>query len=168
MWSASAAAQLGLPYAFAHFINPHPTRMAIEYYREHFQPSEHLAQPQAILALGAICAPTEEEALRLLSSARLFRNRIRRGEVGPIPTPEEALAELGSELARPSAGEDEWPRYIAGDPDQVRAELLDMASVLHVEELMIVTIVHDHQARLRSYELLAKAFELPPRGQARK
>ncbi len=66
MWSASAAAQLGLPYAFAHFINQHPTRMAIEYYREHFQPSEHLAQPQAILALGAICAQTEEEALRLL------------------------------------------------------------------------------------------------------
>lgn len=163
MWSASAAAQLGLPYAFAHFINQHPTRMALEYYREHFQPSEHLAQPHAILALGAICAQTEEEALRLLSSARLFRNRIRRGEVGPIPTPEEALAELGPELERPTAGEDEWPRYIAGDPEQVRAELVDMASVLHVEELMIVTIVHDHRARMRSYELLATAFNLRPR-----
>jgi alkanesulfonate monooxygenase SsuD/methylene tetrahydromethanopterin reductase-like flavin-dependent oxidoreductase (luciferase family) len=137
--------------------------MAIEYYREHFKPSEHQAAPQAILALGAICAETEEEALRLLSSARLFRNRIRRGEVGPIPTPEEAIAELGPDLERPMAGDAEWPRYIAGDPEQVRTELVDMASVLGVEELMVVTIVHDHRARMRSYELLAKAFNLRPR-----
>ena len=82
MWSASAAAQLGLPYAFAHFINQHPTRMALEYYREHFKSSDDLAHPRAIVALGAICADSEEEALRLLSSARLFRNRIRRGEAG--------------------------------------------------------------------------------------
>ena len=163
MWSASAAAQLGLPYAFAHFINQHPTRMALEYYREHFKPSQELAEPRSILALGAICADTEHEALRLLSSSRLFRNRIRRGELGPIPTPEEAIAELGPGQQRPAAGDDEWPRYIVGDPEQVRAQLVDMASVLHVEELMIVTIVHDHRARMRSYELLAKAFELRPR-----
>jgi luciferase family oxidoreductase group 1 len=163
MWSASAAAQLGLPYAFAHFINQHPTRMALEYYREHFKSSDDLAQSRAVVALGAICADSEEEALRLLSSARLFRNRIRRGEVGPIPTVEEALAELGPALEHPRSEDAEWPRYIAGDPEQVRSELVDMASVLQVDELMIVTIVHDHRARLRSYELLAQAFELRPR-----
>jgi luciferase family oxidoreductase group 1 len=163
MWSASAAAQLGLPYAFAHFINQHPTRMALEYYREHFKSSDDLARPRAIVALGAICAESEEEALRLLSSARLFRNRIRRGEVGPIPTVEEALAELGPTPEHPRSDDAEWPRYIAGDPEQVRTQLVDMASMLQVEELMIVTIVHDHRARLRSYELLAQAFELQPR-----
>ena len=163
MWSSSAAAQLGLPYAFAHFINQHPTRMALEYYREHFKSSDDLAQPRAIVALGAICADSEGEALRLLSSARLFRNRIRRGEVGPIPTVEEAIAELGPTLEHPRSDDTEWPRYIAGDPEQVRIQLVDMASVLQVEELMIVTIVHDHRARLRSYELLAQAFELHPR-----
>ncbi len=163
MWSASAAAQLGLPYAFAHFINQHPTRMALEHYREHFKPSEESAAPRAILALGAICADSEADALRLLSSARLFRNRIRRGEIGPIPTPEEAIAELGSAHEPPHPGDGEWPRYIVGDPEQVRSQLVDMASVLHVDELMIVTITHDHRARLRSYELLAQAFELRPR-----
>ena len=163
MWSASAAAQLGLPYAFAHFINQHPTRMALEYYRDHFKGSDELAAPQTIVALGAICAESEQEALRLLSSARLFRNRIRRGEVGPIPTVEEAIAELGPDLEPPRSEDSEWPRYIIGDPEQVRAQLVDMASILHVEELMIVTIVHDHQARMRSYELLAQAFELRPR-----
>jgi len=167
MWSASAAAQFGLPYAFAHFINQNPTRMALQYYREYFQPSEDLAAPQAILALGAICADTEAEAIRLLGSARLFRNRIRRGEVGPIPTPEEAIAELGPAREPGTAADAEWPRYIAGDPEQVRSQLVDMASVLHLDELMIVTIVHDHRARMRSYELLAQAFELRPRtGQA--
>ncbi len=163
MWSASAAAQLGLAYAFAHFINQQPTRMALEYYRDHFRPSAELAHPQAIVALGAICADTEEEALRLLGSARLFRHRIRRGEIGPIPTPEEAIAELGPAREPRTPEDGEWPRYIAGDPDQVRTQLVDMASVLHVDELMIVTITHDHRARMRSYELLAKAFDLRPR-----
>jgi luciferase family oxidoreductase group 1 len=163
MWSASAAAQLGLPYAFAHFINQHPTRMALAHYREHFKPSDELAQPRAILALGAICADTEAEALRLLSSARLFRNRIRRGEIGPIPTPEEALAELGPAREPPHPGDGEWPRYIVGDPEQVRSQLVDMASVLHLDELMIVTITHDHRARMRSYELLAQAFGIEKR-----
>jgi alkanesulfonate monooxygenase SsuD/methylene tetrahydromethanopterin reductase-like flavin-dependent oxidoreductase (luciferase family) len=51
-----------------------------------------------------------------------------------------------------------------GGPDRVRTQLLDMASQLGIDELMVVTIVHDHQARMRSYELLAAAFELPARG----
>ena len=151
MWSASAAAQLGLPYAFAHFINQHPTRMALEYYREHFKSSDDLAKPRAIVALGAICADSEEQALRLLSSARLFRNRIRRSRGG---CRSRRWRKPWLSWARPSSipgSEDaEWPRYIAGNPEQVRAELVDMASVLQVEELMIVTIVHDHRARLRS------------------
>ena len=163
MWSALAAAQFGLPYAFAHFINQHPTRMALEYYREHFKPSDTMAAPRAVVALGAICADTEAEALRLLSSARLFRNRIRRGELGTIPTPEEAIAELGPAQEPPIAGDAEWPRYIAGDPEQVRSQLMDMASVLHIDELMIVTITHDHRARMRSYELLAKEFGIEKR-----
>ena len=54
-------------------------------------------------------------------------------------------------------------RYVMGSPDRVRSQLLDMASQLGLDELMIVTIVHDHQTRLRSYELLASAFELSPR-----
>jgi alkanesulfonate monooxygenase SsuD/methylene tetrahydromethanopterin reductase-like flavin-dependent oxidoreductase (luciferase family) len=64
MWSAAAAAQLGLPYAFAHFIDPSHTRAAIEYYRAHFKPSNELAAPLAILGIGAICAPTDAEADR--------------------------------------------------------------------------------------------------------
>jgi luciferase family oxidoreductase group 1 len=161
-WSASAAAQLGLPYAFAHFIDQLPTRPAIEHYRSHFI-SSNGSKPQIILALGVICADTDEEAERLASSARLFRRRVRQGDVRPIPSPEEALAELGPRAAEPLPDSSEWPRYAMGAPDRVHSQLIDMASQLGVDELMVVTIVHDHQARMRSYELLASAFELSPR-----
>jgi luciferase family oxidoreductase group 1 len=162
LWSASAAAQLGLPYAFAHFIDPMPTRAALEHYRSHFIPADG-SQPQTILALTVICAETDDEAERLASSARLFRRRAVRGDLRAIPTPEEALAELGPRGAEPTNDAGEWPRYLIGGPERVRTQLIDMASQLAVDELMVVTIVHDHRARMRSYELLAEAFDLSPR-----
>jgi luciferase family oxidoreductase group 1 len=163
MWSAAAAAQVGLPYSFAHVIDPQPTRNAIEYYRAHFIPSEFQAAPRAIVSVGAICAETEAEAYRLYSSVRLWARRLREGGRGPIPTPEDALAELGDsrEPARPETGE--WPRVFVGEPARLREDLINMASVLGVDEVMIVTVVHDHRARMRSYELLAREFELRPR-----
>src|SRR5207253_223155 len=95
-WSADAAAQLGLPYAAAHFINPNTTRRSIELYRQKFRPSQYLSEPKALVAVGAICADTEAEADRLHSSQRL-RRALRQQQVdrgGPIPTPEEALVRL--------------------------------------------------------------------------
>ncbi len=161
-WSAAAAAFFGLPYAFAHFIDPQPTRMSVEQYHFQFKPSRYLSAPRAIVALGVLCADTEEEAQRLLMSARLFRRRIRQGLTGPIPTIQEAIQELGPPTPRPSADDSEWPRYFVGAPEQVRDQLSKMAAALQVEEIMVVTIVHDHQARRRSYELLSEAFNLSP------
>ena len=159
LWSASAAATLGLPYAFAHFIAPEPTRAAIELYRRTFQPSRYLAAPHAIVALGAICAPSDAEAERLSMSVRLLGRRLRLGDLRPIATVEEAereLAALGGAIPDTS----EWPRHVYGSPASVQAHLTEMAQALQLDELMIVTIVHDHAARLRSYELLADAFGL--------
>jgi luciferase family oxidoreductase group 1 len=164
MWSAAAAARLGLPYAFAHFIDSNPTRAALEHYFAHFTPSRELSAPRAMVAPGVVCADTDVEAERLLSSARLFRRRIRQGDVRPIPPPEEAIAELGAVSGPPPGELGDWPRYFAGTPERVRDQLIDMASVLNAEELMVVTVVYDHRARMRSYELLAKAFALKPRG----
>jgi len=163
LWSASAAAQLGLPYAFAHFIAPEPTRTAIEHYRRNFQPSELLPSPRAIVALGGICAPTDAEAQRLSTSVRLMGRRLRQGDLRPVPTVEEAERELAS--SGPVHEEGEWPRHMAGAPATMRSRLEAMAEALALEELMIVTIVHDHAARLRSYELLAQAFGIRPRAQ---
>jgi luciferase family oxidoreductase group 1 len=160
--SAQLAARIGLPYAFAHFIMPEPTRMALEHYRAHVVPSAASGAGQTILALGVLCADTEAEALRLFSSARLFRRRIRRGDLRSIAPPEEAMRELGDE-PDPARQSGEWPRYIVGAPEQVRERLSEMASALQVDELMVVTITHDPAAREHSYELLAEAFGLEGR-----
>ena len=159
-WSAHAAAELGLPYAFAHFINPEPTREAIEYYRTHVADGAR----RTILAVGVICAGTEAEAARLAASVRLRRFLRAQGVApGVIPTPEDALAQLGPgpDPMPPERGE--WPRYVVGTPDQVHGRLTRMAADLAVDELMILTITHDHGARVRSYELLAGAFQMTPR-----
>ncbi len=166
MWSAAAAAQVGLPYAFAHFIDPTPTRQAIEYYRAHFRPSAQLAKPTVILALGAIAADTEAEAKRLFSSVRVFGRRIRQGIRTQIPSVEEALRELETKSGPDRPDNGEWPRIIVGEANDVRDRLIDMASVLGADEIMIVTITHDHEARLHSYRLLARAFGLAPRQDA--
>jgi luciferase family oxidoreductase group 1 len=157
MWSANAAAEFGLPYAFAHFIDPEPTRAAIEHYREHFKPSDYLAEPRAIVCLGVLCADTQDEAERLLLTARAFRRRIRQGDTRPLPSVEEAMVELGPEatVASRSHTESEWPRYLSGDPSSVRTQMESIASALQLDELMILTIVHSHEARMRSYELVA-------------
>jgi luciferase family oxidoreductase group 1 len=163
MWSAAAAAQVGLPYAFAHFIDPGPTRQAIEYYRSHFRPSERLEKPVVVLALGAIAADTEEQAKRLFSSVRVFGRRIRQRIRTQIPSVEEAVRELENKSGPDRPDNGEWPRIVIGEATEVRDRLIDMASVLGAEEIMIVTITHDHRARLGSYRLLANAFGLKPR-----
>jgi luciferase family oxidoreductase group 1 len=160
LWSASAAAQLGLPYAFAHFISPEPTRAAIEHYRANFQPSRYLTEPCAMVALGAICAETDAEAERVSASARLVRRRLRQGDLRPIPSVEEAQRELAQLPSPPTEEAGEWPRYFIGSAQTVRASLTALADALGIDEVMVVTIVHDHAVRLRSYELLAQAFRL--------
>lgn len=141
--------------------------MALEFYRANFQRSKHLAQPRSIVALGVICADTESEAKRLYTSTQLHIRRIRlQGKRLPVPSPDQAIAELGNFAfgADPVArGSGEWPRYIVGAPEQVRDELERMAKNLHVEEMMIIAVLHDYQARLRSYQLIAEAIGVPSR-----
>jgi luciferase family oxidoreductase group 1 len=166
-WSSAVAAKLGLPYAFAHFITPEETPSALEFYRSSFRASRDLAKPCAVIALGVICADTEAEAKRLYTSTQLHIRRIRlQGKRLPVPTPEQAIAELGSFAfgADPVVrGGGEWPRYVVGAPEQVRDELQRMATSLQVEEIMIIAVVHDYQARQRSYQLIAEAFNIASR-----
>jgi luciferase family oxidoreductase group 1 len=164
LWGAHAAAQWGLPYAFAHFFSPVATREALESYRRTFQPSRLLAEPRAVIAAGVIVAPTDEEAEYLHSSVRLLQRRIRQGDRRPVAAPDDALRELaqqqsGFPIAPAGAQEEgEFPRYFAGSPESVKRSLSTMATSLGLSEILINTITHSHQARLRSYTLLAEAF----------
>jgi luciferase family oxidoreductase group 1 len=166
-WSAAFAAKMGLPYAFAHFISPEETAAAVKFYRANFQASKQLARARAIVALGVICADTEAEAKRLYTSTQLHIRRIRlQGKRLPVPTPEQAIAELGDAAFGEDSvvrGGGEWPRYVVGAPEQVRGELERMAGELQIEEVMAIAVLHDYGARLRSYRLLAEAFGISGR-----
>lgn len=156
LWSAEAAAQYGLPYAFAHFFSPVYTRRAMEHYRESFRANGHAPRPYTSIAMGVVCAETDEEARFLMASPQLLMRRIRAGDRRPVPRPEEALRELERQGPVPME-QGEWPRYIYGTPARVREQLASIAEALQLDELIAVTILHDHEARLRSYELLADA-----------
>jgi luciferase family oxidoreductase group 1 len=164
MWSSSAAAQLGLPFAFAHFFSGQITREAFEQYRANYKPSPENPEPRAIIGIGVICADTDEEAERLTSSNTVLFKRASRGVFSTIASPEEAMAEL-AQSGKPSAGggKTEWPLVVRGTPDRVREKLEEIADALQPDEVMANCIIFDHQARRRSYEMLAEAFELTPR-----
>jgi luciferase family oxidoreductase group 1 len=159
MWSAAAAVEFGLPYSFAHFFSPVHTRAAIETYRRSFTASVYRSEAEATVAVGVICAETQEEAEFLSSSVRLLQRRIRQGDRRPVATPEDAVRELRL-LGEMPMEEGDWPRYFVGTPSVVRERMEGMASELGIGELIVNTIVWEQAKRLRSYELLADVFGL--------
>lgn len=155
--SASAAGASGFGYAFASHFSPEPPQPAIQAYKAAFNPSDLFPSPHAVLAVAAICAPTQAEAQRLALSMELVWLRMTRGEHLPLPSPEEAEAYPWSEAERQQVQRMRGPSVV-GAPAQVRAQLDAMQADSGADELMIVTNVWSHEARLRSYELIADAF----------
>ena len=158
--SAVWAAQLGLPYAFADFINPKGAEIA-RLYRERFADSERLVAPRVAVAVWALAAETDEEAGRLGSSSRMAMALLRQGRLIPVPPVARALRFLASGHAGPSGR-----RMVLGSPDVVAAGLREVAESYGAEEVIVVTITHDPEARRRSYELLAEAMGLGARAAA--
>ena len=156
--SAIWAAEMGLPYVFADFINPNGEAIA-EYYREHFQPSVRMKEPRVAVASWAISADTDEEAQRLAASMRMLMLLLYRGQLVPVPSVEKAEAFLAKE----GVAAETLPvgrRIIVGAPARVRAMLEEVAADYRADEVFVVNIMHEHEKRKRSYELIARAFEL--------
>ena len=158
--SAIWAGELGLRYAFADFINPQGAEIA-KLYRERFQPVRDIQAPRTAVGAWVLCAPTDEEAQFLATSSRMTFTLLRRGQLIPVPTPETAVAFLESEGKQPN-GDRPGRRGIIGSPDKVRAGLEALAAEYQADEVIVVTITHDHQVRRRSYELLAEVMDLQP------
>jgi luciferase family oxidoreductase group 1 len=156
--SALWAAELGLPYSFADFINREGAPIATSY-RERFEDSHRLPAPRTSVGIWAICADTDEEAERLAASGAMMMTLLRRGQLIPVPPTEKALrfvAAEGIDLASPSGRR----RRILGSPETVRAGIEAVVEEYGADEVVVVTITHDHDARRRSYELIAEAFGL--------
>jgi luciferase family oxidoreductase group 1 len=154
---ARIAAALGVGFAFAHHINPSMAEYATQVYRDQFTASRWLETPRIILALSAVCAESKNVAERLASSLELAWVRLRSGKPTPFPSPEEALAyqynEWETQLAQAAR-----THFAAGTPTELRTYLLELAVRCRADELMIMTVAHEHAARVRSYELLADVF----------
>jgi luciferase family oxidoreductase group 1 len=155
-YSAQVAGILGLPFAFAHHFSAANTGPALELYRRSFRPSEALSEPYCLIGVAVVCADTSEQARWLHGSSRLSMLKLRSGQPSTLPSPEEADAypytESDLSLIRQTTGS-----HVVGDPTEVVQGLADLAAETGVDELMITTNVFDHEARLRSYELVATA-----------
>ncbi len=173
---AALAARLGQRFSFAHFISPGHGPMVVTGYRRDFRPSpgvtvDAAADMAADLAVGAavptvnvavsvLCAPSDREADRLATSADRWRLGAEGSGRGPLLSPEQVAAQPLNELGQALVAQ-RRAKTVVGGPATVRAELVDLATRFEVDELIVLTVCHDPEARLRSYELLAEAFDLP-------
>ena len=164
-YSSELAAQVGMGFAFAHHFATHDAVTAMTNYRSHFKPSGWRPTPHAILAVAVVAAETDAEAERLASSMDLNRLRRDRGQYSSLPSPEEALAYPYTDADRASVARNR-SRLFVGSPATVMQKLQPLVVATEADELMVITAVYDHEARRRSYSLLAEAFDLAKRDAA--
>ncbi|MEF2071553.1 LLM class flavin-dependent oxidoreductase [Consotaella aegiceratis] len=154
LYGAQLAAHLGLPYAFASHFAPAALDHALEIYRETFRPSAYGQRPTFMLAMNVFAADTDGEGKRLQSSMQQAFAYLRRGGPGPLPRPVDDIQSVLSaeELARVS---DALSCSAAGSPETVRREITALIDRYRPDEVIITGQIHDHQARLRSFEIAA-------------
>ncbi|HEY1608875.1 MAG TPA: LLM class flavin-dependent oxidoreductase [Paraburkholderia sp.] len=153
------AAQLGLRFSFAHFINAHFGHLVADAYRQRFT-AGHEAKPWLAAAVFVICADTEAEAADLEKAVDLRRVQMAYGLNAPIPNLEQGLAQEYGDRER-LVIDREKPRSIIGTPETVTERLVALQERFQADELIVLTVTGSYAARLRSYELLADAFQLP-------
>jgi luciferase family oxidoreductase group 1 len=157
-YGGALAAHLGIRFAFAHFINAHGGDEVARDYRAAFRPGAD-PKPHCALAVFVICADTETEAAACAHAVDLRRVEMAYGVNAPIPSVEQAARWEPDEQARQIALA-ERPRSIIGTPEVVVDKMRDLQALYAADELIVLSVAPSYQARLRTYELLAKAFEL--------
>lgn len=158
--SALLAAKRGAPFAFAQFINGDGGENLVRQYRHAFQPSSILDEPKTLVSIFVICAETTEEAETIASSLDLSLIRLENGmPSNGTPSIETAKNYVYSPFEQIRVKENR-KRMIVGNPKQVKEKILALSEAYETDEFMIVTITYDFEHKLRSYQLLAEAFEL--------
>jgi luciferase family oxidoreductase group 1 len=153
-YSGALAAELGLSFAFAHFINPHGGEVVTQSYRKNFRGK---GRPNVIVCAFAICAESEAEAERLAAPIDLRRLHMALDIDSPVPTYEEAGGhKYSQEEKRYVMGQ--RARAVIGDAARCKRELTEMAARYEADEMMVLTITGDYASRARSYERLSEAM----------
>jgi luciferase family oxidoreductase group 1 len=163
LYGAQLAAALGLPYAFASHFAPEALLPALDVYRSRFQPSAQLQQPHAMVAVNVVAADDEATARRLFTSLQQTFTNIGRGTRGQLPAPIDDIESYWSpdEKARVEAM---LERSYVGSADTVSQGLEGVLAETGADELIVASAIHDHAARVRSYEILSgigQALGLP-------
>lgn len=165
--SARMAGSLGVPYAYAHHINPNSATEALDAYRASFQPSARFPDPYTLIAALVFADDTDEQARELAEPFLVGQVRMRSGHLDSLfPTPEQAAEFSYTDVQREWA-EDRLGRQIWGSPETVRDKVTDLITTTGANELMAITMVYDHARRLRSYELLAETVGKVPASMVR-
>ena len=155
LFGATLAAMLGLPYAFASHFAPDALMPALAAYREKFEPSRQLDRPHAMVGVNVIAAETDEEARRLFTSVQqAFANMVR-GTRGRLPPPINDIESYWTPMEKAHAS-NMLSCSVVGSPKTVRHGLKSLAERTQADEFIVAAAIHDHQARLRSYEILAE------------
>ncbi|HEU4712868.1 MAG TPA: LLM class flavin-dependent oxidoreductase [Pyrinomonadaceae bacterium] len=151
-FGAELAASLGLPYAFASHFAPEALLLALDLYREQFRPSRQLDQPYAMVGVNVVAAETDEEARRLFTTIQQSFTNLVRGAGGKLQAPIDNIDDYWNPIEKHQASR--MLKYsIVGSPETVRRGLDQLVRLTQADELMIVTSIYDHAARMRSYEL---------------
>ena len=156
LYGAQLAAYLGLPYAFASHFAPALLDAAAQTYRATFRPSAHLDQPWFMMAAGVCAADTDAEAQYLRSSQVLAFARLRSGKPGRLPPPTHDLSEVPPQVR--SGVEQALSCAAVGSPATVRAQLADLIARHQPDEIMLTGMIHDHNARLHSFDIAAQVM----------
>ena len=158
LFGAQLAAELGLPYGFASHFAPALMIDAISVYRQRFRPSGFLDRPYLMLGVNLVAADTEDEAKRLFTSHQQAFVNLRRGTPGPLPPPNpRVIAELAPHERQEL--DHTLSMSVVGSVNTVQRGLKAFIERTHVDELIVVSTIYDHAARLRSYEITASMMQ---------
>jgi luciferase family oxidoreductase group 1 len=157
-FGARLAAELGLPFAFASHFAPDYLFAALALYRENFRPSEELGEPRVMVGVNAFAAQTDEEAHRLFTSLQQAFVGLVRGRRGLLRPPVESMEGLWTSAER--AQVERMTRVsVVGSPESIRRGLGAIVDATGADELMLTGQIFDHQARLRSFEIVAEVCD---------
>lgn len=164
-FSARLAGQLGLPFAFAAHFSPEYLLPALELYRNSFLPSDALDEPYAMVALNVFAGETDAEAERLATSQHQSFLNLIRGRPGKIKPPVDSMETIWTEQEK-ALVQSRVGGSIIGNAETVKTKLDKFLNETNADELMINAMMYDHQARLRSYEIVADVWKEKSAAQA--
>jgi len=154
LFGAQLAAELGLPYAFASHFMPDALMDALDVYRTAFKPSAQLERPHAMAGINVFAAETDAEARRIFTSAQQQFTNLLRGTPGRLPPPIDDIEGYWSPIERAQASARLAMSFV-GSRETVASGLAEFIEMTGVEEIIVASMIYDHAARVRSYEILA-------------